>query len=188
MLVKQEARKGKRRHYSLCSGALGYYRPRSIRPVWVRWARLRSSKCHCTGGGDDAARYRFLPASGLMRMAQRKRGRMSAPSSSTRLYEARLLLSGAPAFGVRLAGNAANTAPGDTVTRISICLWRSTVVFFVPPFSSPQTSVSSSPIFDVRVDDAEREHRALVVAVAAEHREADRLAALSSPCRTTTSA
>ena len=29
-----------------------------------------------------------------------------------------------------------------TCTRISVCLWRSTVDFFVPPFSSPHTSVS----------------------------------------------
>src|SRR5688572_31006252 len=36
---------------------------------------------------------------------------------------------------------------GLTVTRISVCLWRSTVDFFVPPFSSPHTSVSSSPIW-----------------------------------------
>ena len=34
---------------------------------------------------------------------------------------------------------------GLTTTRISVCLWRSTVVLPVPPFSSPHTSTSSSP-------------------------------------------
>ena len=66
---------------------------------------------------------------------------------------------------------------GLTIARTSSCLCGSTVVFLVPPLSSPQTKRHFVADLDVRIDDAERQHRALVVAVAREHRRADDLAA-----------
>src|SRR5581483_8084910 len=84
------------------------------------------------GGDDEPARPRELLAEG------HSRGGLHAPAAQT--ADAVRQLSGT--YCVRATSEYGH---GLTIARSSNCAWRSTTGFAEPPFSSPQTSVTSAP-------------------------------------------